>query len=201
MFKVWRSSVLCLVGKWLGSPTVSTPDSVKQTLEQTYQVVSTASVDALWHKITDLATVSSWHPLITSTNVPKGLIAKPGLIYRVVTRWIPVPIKIFVENVLPGELLSIRIFPVPGLEERVVYQIESTLCGTQISYTVKLRGWLSPLAWSFLRPHAAQVAAALARAAEQPQLASLHRRPFQDFLGLVILLSSGWLYQGPSVWG
>lgn len=139
----------------------------RRTLEKHYQVFSTASVDTLWQKMNDLADLASWHPLITSTNAPNGQQATPGLIYRVFTRWVPVPIKIFVENVLPGEYISLRVFPVPGLEERAVYRLESALCGTRVSYSVELRGWLSPVAWSFLRPYAAKVAAALAQAAEQ----------------------------------
>ena len=142
----------------------------QRTLEKHYQVFSTASVDTLWQKINDLADLASWHPLITSTNAPNGQQATPGLIYRVFTRWVPVPIKIFVENVLPGEYISLRVFPIPGLEERAVYRLESALCGTRISYSVELKGWLSPVAWSFLRPYAARVAAALAQAAEQASI-------------------------------
>lgn len=133
---------------------------------RTYQVLSSASVDALWQKVTDLADVS-WHPLLASTNAPKGLVAKPGLIYQAVTRSIPIPIRIFVEQVRPRELLSVRILTLPGLEERVTYRVESTVCGTQISYSITLRGWLSPLFWSLIRPSAARVAAELAHAAER----------------------------------
>jgi hypothetical protein len=63
--------------------------------------------------------------------------------------------------------LSIRLFPIPGLEERVIYRLESTMWGTQVSYCITLRGWLSPLAWSVLKPYAAQVAIAIATAAEK----------------------------------
>lgn len=136
------------------------------SLARTYQVLSSASVDALWQKVTDLADVS-WHPLLASTNAPKGLVAKPGLIYQAVTRSIPIPIRIFVEQVRPRELLSVRILTVPGLEEHIAYKVESTVCGTQISYSITLRGWLSPLIWSLIRPSAARVAAQLAHAAEQ----------------------------------
>ena len=149
-------------------------------LEKHYQVSSTASVEALWQKINDVAGLASWHPLITATNVPNGQQAKPGLIYRVFTRWMPVPIKIFVEKVLPGEYISVRIFPVPGLEERSVYRLESSLCGTEISYSVELKGWLSPVAWSFLRPYAARVAAALAQAAEQASVSSMMPNQYRD---------------------
>ncbi|MEM9904067.1 MAG: SRPBCC family protein [Cyanobacteria bacterium P01_D01_bin.44] len=174
MLNAW-SKYLCRVG--------SRPDTVRQTLEKTYQVVTTASVETLWQKIIDLADVASWHPLITATNAPNGLKAKPGLIYRVFTRWLPLPTKIFVERVLPGELLSVRVFPIPGLEERVTYRIESTVCGTCVSYSVTLRGWLSPLAWSILRPYAAQVAIALAEAAERGTGAA-PQRPYRDVFGL-----------------
>jgi hypothetical protein len=139
----------------------------QQALEQTYQVFSTASVDVLWQKVINLADLASWHPLICETNAPRGLMAKPGVIYRAFMRWVPLSTRIFVETVRPGELLSFRIFPVPGLEERVSYRIESTVWGTRISYSITLKGWLSPLVWSFLRPFAAQVASALAQAAEQ----------------------------------
>ena len=166
-------------------PVLSGGRRVRRPLERTYEVLSTASVETLWQPVEDLANVASWHPMITSTNAPHGLTAKPGLIYRVFTRWAPLPIQIFVEKVLPGELLSVRILPVPGLEERVVYRIESTVCGTRVSYTVRLRGWLTPLAWSVLRPYASQVAIALAQAAEQPQ--TLSRRPMQDIFGMILL--------------
>lgn len=164
---------------------------IQRPLVRTYQAVSFASTDILWQKMIDLTDVS-WHPLITSTNAPNGLVAKPGLIYRAVTRLFPVPVAIFVERVSPQELLSVRIFPIPGLEERVTYRIESTVCGTQISYSVTLRGWLSPLAWSILKPYAARVAIALAQAAEQTMLQPLigqpqqRPKPSQDLLGLVI---------------
>ena len=141
------------------------PDS----LVRTYQVLSSASVEDLWHKIVDLTDVS-WHPIITSTNVPNGLVAKPGLIYQAATRVSPIPIHIFVERVRPGELLSVRILVLPGLEEQVTYQVKSTVCGTCVSYSVTLRGWLSPLFWSFIRPYAARVASDLVRAAEQKAL-------------------------------
>jgi hypothetical protein len=64
------------------------------------------------------------------------------------------------------QLLSVRVFALPGLEERMTYQVQSTVCGTQISYSITLRGWLSPLVWSVIRPRAAQVARQLAQAAE-----------------------------------
>lgn len=139
------------------------------TLARTYQTISSASVDDLWRKVTDLADVS-WHPLLASTNVPNGLVVKPGLIYEAVTRLIPIPIHIFVERVSPQELLSVRIIVLPGLEERVTYQIASTVCGTCISYSVTLKGWLSPLLWSVIQPFAARVASELAQAAEQAAL-------------------------------
>lgn len=137
-------------------------------LVQTFYAVSSASVDVLWQKLSNLADVS-WHPMLASTNVPKGLIPKPGLIYRAVTRLLPfpIPIRIFVERVSPRELLSVRIMAIPGIEERVTYQVESTLWGTQVSYSVTLRGWLSPLIWSVIRPYAERVARDLVQAAEQ----------------------------------
>ena len=139
------------------------------SLAKTYQAISSASVDQLWQKVVDLADVS-WHPLLASTNVPRGLVVKPGLIYQAVTRLIPIPIQIFVERVSPQELLSARILAIPGVEERVTYQVESTVCGTRISYSVTLQGLLSPLIWSLIRPYAAQVASELAQAAEQAAL-------------------------------
>ncbi|HEY9738371.1 MAG TPA: SRPBCC family protein [Trichocoleus sp.] len=138
----------------------------QRTLDRSYWTVSSASVDTLWQTIMNLADVS-WHPLLSSTNAPNGLMPKPGLIYRAFTRICPIPVSIFVERVLPRELLTVRLFPVPGLEERVTYEIKSTVMGTQISYSVTLRGWLTPLAWSVLKPYAARVASALADAAEQ----------------------------------
>lgn len=140
---------------------------MQRQLDRSYWAVSTASVDVLWQTIMNLTDVS-WHPLLTSTNAPNGLMPKPGLIYRAFTRLFPVPVKIFVERVLPRELITVRVFPVPGLEERVTYQFKSTLAGTRVSYSITLRGWLSPLAWSVLKPYAARVASALAQAAEHP---------------------------------
>lgn len=168
-------------------------------LVQTFYAVSTASVDVLWQKVINLADVS-WHPLIASTNVPKGLIPKPGLIYRAVTRLFPFPIRIFVEGVLPQEMLSVRIFALPGIEERVTYRVESTVCGTQVSYSVNLRGWLSPLVWSIIRPHAARVAVELAQAAERAEeemlLPAHQRRKCPDlFAGLVVMVGvSSWVW-------
>jgi hypothetical protein len=136
------------------------------SLARSYQAISSASVDLIWKKVNNLADVS-WHPLIASTNAPYGLVAKPGLIYQAVSRlFIPLPMRIFVERVRPRELLSIRIMALPGVEERVIYRIESGGCGTCISYSVMLRGWLSPLIWSLIRAQAAQVANQLALSAE-----------------------------------
>lgn len=136
------------------------------SLYKRYRAVSTAPVDVLWQKLIDLADVS-WHPLFSKTNVPLGLIAKPGLIYQVVTRLTPIPIRLFVENVRPGELLSLRVLALPGIEQKITYQVESTLCGSYISYSVTLRGWLSPLIWWLIKPYSARVASDLASAAER----------------------------------
>jgi len=144
---------------------IDRPRHWQWSLARTYRVISSASVDLIWQKIVDLADVS-WHPLLTSTNAPYGLVVKPGLIYKAVMRLVPFPIRIFVERVGPGEFLSIRIIAIPGVEERVTYQIESSMCGTCISYSVMLRGWLSPLFWSLTRKYAARVADLLAQAAE-----------------------------------
>jgi hypothetical protein len=162
-------------------------------LMKTYQVVSSASVDVLWRKVMNLADVS-WHPLIAKTDVPRGLIPKPGMIYKAVSRLFPIPIRIFVERVSPKELLSVRVFALPGIEERVTYQVESTVWGTRVSYSVTLKGWLSPLVWSLIRPYAARVAAALARAAErdgQEMLAADYpiQSSFNDLLSLIGALS------------
>lgn len=131
-----------------------------------YQVISSASVDLIWKKIVNLADVS-WHPLIVRTDIPYGIMPKPGLIFQAVSRRIPWPIQIFVERVSPGELLSIRILLLPGVEERVTYRVESSVCGTRISCSVMLRGWLAPLIWSLIQDYAAAVAARLAIAAEK----------------------------------
>jgi hypothetical protein len=138
----------------------------KFALFRTYRALSTAPVDILWQKLINLADVS-WHPLLSSTNAPRGLIAKPGLIYQVVTRLIPIPVRIFVEHVRPRELLSVRVLAIPGVEQRITYRVESTLCGTYISYSVTLRGWLSPLLWWWIRPYTVRVVHELAQAAEQ----------------------------------
>ncbi len=167
-------------------------------LAATFQAVSSASVDELWRKVVNLADVS-WHPLISSTNVPNGLLPKPGLIYKAVTRFSPFPIRIFVERVDDRKLLSIRILALPGIEERVIYRVESTVWGTRVSYSVTLKGWLSPLIWSFVRPYAARVAIALANAAEKaanPQLLNPTSRrrsrstnTFKDLIGVALVLT------------
>lgn len=138
----------------------------KFCLYKRYRALSQAPVDILWQKLTNLADVS-WHPLFSRTYVPLGLIAKPGLIYKAVTRLTPIPIRVFVENVRPGELLSLRVLAIPGMEQKITYQVESTLCGTYISYSVTLRGWLSPLIWWLIKPYSDKVADELAQAAEQ----------------------------------
>ncbi|MGB7247913.1 MAG: SRPBCC family protein [Phormidesmis sp.] len=139
--------------------------------ESNYWTECTAPAETLWQMVSDLADIASWHPLITSTNAPRGQRATPGLIYRAVSRYFPLSTQVFVERVLPGELLSIRLFPFPGLQERVTYRIVSTLCGTCVLYSMTLSGWLSPLAWPMMKPQAPRVAVALVRAAEA---ASLH---------------------------
>ncbi|MFN7660290.1 MAG: SRPBCC family protein, partial [Dolichospermum sp.] len=106
-----------------------------------------------------------------------GLVPKPGLIFQAVTRFWPIPIQIFVERVSPKQTLSIRVLAIPGIEERVIYQVESTLCGSYLSYSVTLRGWLSPLIWSLSRPYVDRVARALIESVENPGLSqkkSLH---------------------------
>lgn len=150
------------------------------SLARTYEAISSASVDELWQKVVDLADVS-WHPILSKTNVPNGLVPKPGLIYQAVTRLGPIPVRIFVEMVRPGELLSVRVIAIPGVEERVTYRIESSVCGNCISYSVTLKGWLSPLVWSLSRRHAAQVAAALAAAAEKATLPGVNQKPKNSF--------------------
>lgn len=138
--------------------------------ESSYWAASSAPAETLWQLLTDLADLASWHPLITSTNAPRGQRAKPGLIYRACSRYLPLSTQIFVERVLPGELLSIRLFPLPGLQERVTYRIVSTLCGTCVLYSMTLSGWLSPLAWPMMKPQATRVAVALVQAAEEAAL-------------------------------
>lgn len=139
----------------------------RSACESNYWAASTAPAETLWQLVTNLADLNTWHPLITSTNAPRGQRATPGLIYRAVMPYLPISTQIFVERVLPGELLSIRLFPLPGLQERVTYRIVSTLCGTCVLYSITLSGWLSPLAWPVIKPHATKVAAALVAAAEQ----------------------------------
>lgn len=71
------------------------------------------------------------------------------------------------ERVLPGELLSVRVFPLPGLQERATYRIVSTICGTCVLYSMTLSGWLTPFVWPVVRPHVDQIAMSLIQAAEQ----------------------------------
>jgi hypothetical protein len=156
-----------LPGWWMNRR--SLPQS---SLVKTYEAITSASVDQLWQVVTNLADMS-WHPILASTNVPNGLVIRPGLMYQAVTRRIPIPIQIFVERVRPNELLSVRILVMPGLEEQVSYHIESRVCGACVSYSVSLRGWLSPLFWSLIRPCAAQVAFKLVQSAEQAMAGKL----------------------------
>ncbi|MBE9211880.1 SRPBCC family protein [Plectonema cf. radiosum LEGE 06105] len=160
---------------WLSKSINRKRRQVCVSLVRSYREISSASVDEIWHKVVDLADVS-WHPLLKSTNVPYGLVPKPGLIYQAVTRFSPIPIRIFVERVNPRELLSVRILAIPGLEERISYKIESTVCGSCLSYSVTLRGWLSPLVWSFSRPYADKVARALIEAVEEAAIKAVSRK-------------------------
>ncbi|AFZ53972.1 SRPBCC family protein [Cyanobacterium aponinum UTEX 3222] len=136
----------------------------KCSLYKTYRVASSVPVDMVWGKLINLADMS-WHPLFSQTNLPKGLIPKPGLIFSVVTRLTPFPIRAFVESVRPRELLSIRLLAIPGIEQRITYQIESTLCGSYIAYSITLRGWLSPFIWWLIKPYSIKVANELVNAA------------------------------------
>ena len=135
------------------------------SLYKTYRVVSHVPVDVVWQKLTNLADMSSWHPLFSKTNLPQGLIPKPGLIFKVMTRFMPIPIRVFVENVRPRELLSIRLLAIPGIEQRITYQIESTLYGSYIAYSIAIRGWLSPFVWWLIKPYSIKVADELVNAA------------------------------------
>lgn len=92
---------------------------------------------------------------------------------------VPIPIQIFVERVRPGELLSVRILVMPGLEEQITYHVESTVCGACLSYSVTLRGWLSPVLGSFIYACASQVAERLVQAVEQSALGQL--KPIEPF--------------------
>jgi len=141
------------------------------SLYKTYRVLSNAPVDVLWEKLINLGDVS-WNPLLDHTNAPQGLQAKPGLIYQAVTRLMPIPIRVFVEKVNPGEFLSLRVLAIPGLENRVTYQVESTLIGTYVSCSITLRGWLSPFLWWMIRPYASRVVRELAQSAESAQQVS-----------------------------
>lgn len=156
---------------WLSKLIYSKHRRFYASLVKTYREISSVSVDEMWLKVVDLTDVS-WHPLLKSTNVPYGLVPKPGLIYQAVTRFSPIPIRIFVELVKPNEMLTIRVMAIPGVEERVTYRVESTVCGTCLSYSVTLRGWLSPLIWSLCRPYTDRVARSLVESVENP---GLHR--------------------------
>ncbi|MCM0589114.1 MAG: SRPBCC family protein [Gloeotrichia echinulata CP02] len=145
------------------------------SLVRTYREISSASVDELWQQVVDLTDVS-WHPLLKSTNVPYGLVPKPGLIFQAMTRFSPIPIQIFVERVNHREMLSIRVLAIPGIEERVTYKVESTVCGTCLSYSVNLRGWLSPLIWPLSRPYADRVARSLVEAVEKAALQAVSQK-------------------------
>lgn len=139
----------------------------EEARQSNYWAASSASAETLWQMVVNLADMATWHPSIGFIDAPYGQRAKPGLIYRIFSRRLPLATKVFVERVLPGELLSIRLFPLPGLQERVTYRIVSTLFGTCVLYSITLSGWLSPLVWPMLKPQAPRVATALVQAAEQ----------------------------------
>jgi hypothetical protein len=166
---------LMAIPAWFWKRVPRRPFVLRWTLVRSYRALTSAPVDLTWQKMTDLADLS-WHPLIARTNVPYGLVPKPGLIYEAIHRLVPLPFRVFVEGVRPQQLMSIRILGFPGLEERVTYQIEASVCGTYISYCVMLRGWLAPIAWSFLKGYAAKVAEQLAIAAEAESLSIVSKR-------------------------
>lgn len=147
------------------------------TTEHNYWVSSTATTETLWQTVNNLSDLDTWHPLITGTNAPYGQEAKPGLIYRAFSRYLPVSTQVFIEQVLPGELLSVRVFPLPGVQERATYRIVSTLCGTCVLYSITLSGWLTPFVWPMVKPQITQVAASLVQAAEEATLHSAESGP------------------------
>lgn len=138
---------------------------LRWSLVKTYRAMSAASVEKTWQKLTNLTDVS-WNPMLASTDAPLGLLAKPGLIYPAMSRWNLIPFRLFIESVEPNRFLSIRMLAVPGLEERVTYQISKDMSGTSISYSIMLKGWLTPIVWTLFHSPAKQVARQLARAAE-----------------------------------
>ncbi|MEL7223881.1 MAG: hypothetical protein AAGL17_03215 [Cyanobacteria bacterium J06576_12] len=146
------------------------PWKMRYTTEHNYLATTTAPAETLWQTVSNLSDLAAWHPLITGTNAPYGQDAKPGLIYRAFGRYIPVSTKVFVERVQPGELLSVRVFLLPGVQERATYRIVSTLCGTCVLYSITLSGWLTPLVWPVVKPQITQVATSLVEAAEQATL-------------------------------
>ena len=136
---------------------------LRWTIVKTYRAMSPASIESIWARISDLADVS-WNPMLCSSEAPEGLKAKPGLIVKAMSQWLPVPSHLFVEEVQPHQFLSIRVLALPGLEERVTYQLASDVKGTFISYSIMLRGWLTPIFWPFLHFSAQRVASQLAQA-------------------------------------
>ncbi len=139
---------------------------INVALIRNYRALSAASVEDLWQKVIDLADLS-WHPLLARSDCPYGLVPKPGLIFQAVMRLIPIPVRIFVERVKPGEFLSLRVLMIPGVEEQVSYQVSSSVLGTFISCSITMRGLLSPLLWPLIRDRAETLAASLAQAAEE----------------------------------
>jgi len=160
LLSTWRRQVQAQTKLWKSAYTQ------RYTTEHNYWVSSTAPAETLWQTVNNLADLDAWHPLIDSTNAPHGQDAKPGLIYRAFSRYLPLSTQIFVERVLPGELLSVRVFPLPGVQERATYRIVSTLCGTCVLYSITLSGWLTPLIWPMVKPQITQVATSLVEAAE-----------------------------------
>lgn len=143
---------------------------LRWTLVKTYRAMSAAPIDTIWGKINNLTDVS-WNPMLSSSEAPRGLQAKPGLIYQAMSHWSPIPSRLFIETVKPNQFLSVRIFALPGLEERITYHISdggtnANETGTLISYSIMLRGWLAPIIWPFLHVPAQRVAKQLAHAAE-----------------------------------
>lgn len=84
------------------------------------------------------------------TNVSLGLIAQLGLIYQIKTCLVSILIHLFVDNVSPRELLTLRVLailglPIPGIKHKITCYVKYTLGRFYISYAVTLYGQLPPL--------------------------------------------------------
>ena len=93
------------------------------SLYKRYRAMSTAPLDVLWYKLINVADVS-WHPLFSKTNLPLGLMAKPGLIYQAVTRLTPESACSLLSNAKLVVLVFLRLDPTSTSASSKTWRLE-----------------------------------------------------------------------------